>query len=118
MMITNKCKLVVILFVSNLMCACEKERPLTLTEMAKSWKLYAQIKYFPVDGNKNELAQNVEILLKQGALPTIFFERDITALSLAQLKKLDGVVAIMKPEDPLHQVWQELERKGFIKSKL
>lgn len=115
MIIKKKFKLAMVLLVSSLMYACEKERSLTLKEMAESWKLYVQIKYFRSDDDQEELAKKVAKLLKQGALPTINFERDITALRLAQLKKLDRVVAIMNSEESLNRVWKELEKRGFIK---
>lgn len=99
----------------NFLQAVESERRLSMKEVEKSWKLYAYIKYFPADGNREQLLKNVAFLLKQGALPTIIFEQNSTALSLAQQKKLEGVVAVMQPHDPLHRVWTELNKRGIVK---
>ena len=90
------------------------ERRLTNQELRNSWALYALVKYCKPD-HCDGLQKRVQELLQRGAQPNIVFEHNTTALTLAQQKKLDEVVAAMQNNDPLQNVWDELERKGFLK---
>ena len=90
------------------------ERRLTNEELQNSWKLYALVQDCKPD-HCDGLQKRVQELLQRGAQPNIVFEHNTTALTLAQQKKLDEVVAAMQNNDPLQNVWDELERKGFLK---
>ncbi|MBP6892754.1 hypothetical protein KBB68_04220 [Candidatus Babeliales bacterium] len=110
-------RLIFLFCCSSIVQPVEPERPMSSSEVEKSLNLYMLMKYARHDNDQKKLAQQVSKLLAQGALFNIFFENNSTALSLAQQKNFKIILELLK-EDSLQNVWDELRKKGILKSHL
>ncbi len=111
--------LIILLFCfSQIMQAVE--RPMSIREINQSWDLYLTLKYADFNDDQKQLKSRIERYLNCGARPNILYEKNTTAISLAEQKKFTEIVVLMNrkiisEQDALHQVWNELEKRGILK---
>jgi ribonuclease HII len=114
MKIAQALKLVFLLFVAGGIQSAS--RSMSAEELKNSVQLYNAIKYHKVGiDDSKKLEEEVRKLLMRGARPDSIFDFNTTALSIAQAKKMETIVTLIINQDPLKNVWQELERRGIIK---
>ncbi len=117
MKISQTLKLVFLLIIANKLQPVDQS--ISRKELKNSVKLYFLIKYYKngVDDLKNT-EKKVTELLTNGARSDINFAYETTALSIAQAKKMESIIALMKNEDPLKNVWDELKKRGIVRKQI